>query len=282
MARNIPKGREYIRLWRAHGSETVELYAARLLSHSYGKHFHEQYTIGINDAGRGTFWCRGAKQLALPKTLNLLAPGEVHTGTAAGRDGWTYRNIYLASSIVQATIRQLRWPGDGLPWFRQCIVKNDRAWLALDRLFWVLSSRHPRLQRDCSLLIGLRLLFAEHGNLSHDQVGMTRNIPAVARARQYLTDRYCDDVSLDELAEVARVSPYYLIRSFQKEVGLSPHAYQLQLRLHRAKEELKSERPLAEIAISHGFFDQSHFHRNFKRAFGATPGQYRKGNSVQD
>jgi AraC-like DNA-binding protein len=43
-----------------------------------------------------------------------------------------------------------------------------------------------------------------------------------------------------------------------------------------------SDRSLAEIALRHGFFDQSHFHRNFKRAFGITPGQYRKGNSVQD
>ena len=66
---------------------------ARLLCHSFGKHFHEDFTIGINDAGAGAFWCRGATHLAEPKTLNLLAPGEVHTGAAAAPEGWTYHNI---------------------------------------------------------------------------------------------------------------------------------------------------------------------------------------------
>jgi hypothetical protein len=70
MGRDTTTGDEYIRLWRPPGVEAVELYAARLRCHAYGKHFHEGYTIGINDVGAGAFWCRGATHLAEPKTLN--------------------------------------------------------------------------------------------------------------------------------------------------------------------------------------------------------------------
>ena len=53
MGENATTSNEYIRLWRPPDVEAVELYAARLRCHSFGKHFHEDFTIGINDAGAG-------------------------------------------------------------------------------------------------------------------------------------------------------------------------------------------------------------------------------------
>jgi AraC-like DNA-binding protein len=43
----------------------------------------------------------------------------------------------------------------------------------------------------------------------------------------------------------------------------------------RAVELLKRDLPLAEIAISCGFYDQSHFSRAFKRRFGLSPARFR-------
>ena len=205
----------------------------------------------------------------------------MHTGSAAAPEGWTYRNIYLARSLVQATVRQLDWPGDGLPWFRHYIGKSARAWIALDRLFRVFESQHPRLETDSILLMALRVLFEEYGNRRPGADEAVRNIPAVGRARQYLSDRYRDEVLLDELADAAGVSPCYLIRCFQKELGLSPTPTSCNFVSRVPKQTSSASASLAEIAIRHGFFDQSHFDRNFKRAFGVTPSQYRKGNSVQ-
>ena len=150
--------REFIRIWRPRDVDGIELYSARLLSHSYGKHFHEEYTIGINDAGLGSFWCRGANQIAGPKSLNLLAPGEVHTGAAAGNEGWTYRNIYIAQSVVERIAWQLDEKQGSLPCFRQSIAMDHRVWSAMDQAFHVLQSRHSRLESDTVLLASLCLL----------------------------------------------------------------------------------------------------------------------------
>jgi AraC-like DNA-binding protein len=253
-----------------------------LLSHSYGKHFHEEYTIGINDAGLGSFRCRGANQMAGPKSLNLLAPGEVHTGAAAGNEGWTYRNIYVALSVIERIARQLDEKQGSRPWFRQSIARDHRVWSAIDQAFHVLQSRHSRLESDTVLLASLCLLLERFADWPPAQRRVDKHTAVVAKIRLYLEERYRDDVSLDELASAVGISPPYLIRCFQKEVGLPPHAYQLQLRLQRAKADLRSASPIADVAIQHGFFDQSHFHRHFKRAFGITPGQYRQGNFVQD
>jgi AraC-like DNA-binding protein len=280
--RNLEHPREYIRLWRPAGRAAVELYAARLLAYTYGKHFHEEYTIGINDAGLGSFWCRGAKHVAGPGSLNVLAPGEVHTGAAAAAEGWTYRNIYLAPEAVSAALRQFNWQENPHPTFCRPNIASERAWRAMDQAFRLLNSGQERLKVDTIFLLALRVVFEEGAVQRPGSHGLPRDSTVVNRARQYLQEHYRENITLDELAEVARVSPYYLIRRFRKEVGLPPHAYQLQLRLQSAKADLKSTAPLAGIAVQHGFFDQCHFHRHFKRAFGVTPGQYRKGKFVQD
>lgn len=79
--------REYIHLWRPPGADGIELISARLLSFLYGKHFHEEYTIGINDADAGSFWRRSANRATGPKSLNLVTPPAstaFQTGTLRG------------------------------------------------------------------------------------------------------------------------------------------------------------------------------------------------------
>ena len=59
-----------------------------------------------------------------------------------------------------------------------------------------------------------------------------------------------------------------------RRVGLPPHAYQIQLRVARARELVAAGVPLAEVATMTGFADQSHLTRLFKRVVGIPPGQY--------
>lgn len=86
---------------------------------------------------------------------------------------------------------------------------------------------------------------------------------------------------MEDLSANAGVSPSYLIRCFRRQHGIPPHAYQLQVRLQRAKSELSKGVGVASVAVSNGYFDPSHYHRHFKRAFEVTPGEYRNVNSVQ-
>jgi AraC-like DNA-binding protein len=69
---------------------------------------------------------------------------------------------------------------------------------------------------------------------------------------------------------------------FSRATGMPPHAYQIQLRIMRAKLLLKKW-PIASVAALTGFVDQSHFTRQFKRLVGVTPAQYAgEGKKVQD
>jgi hypothetical protein len=82
--------------------------------------------------------------------------------------------------------------------------------------------------------------------------------------KEYLQAYYAQEVSLQELAGVANMSPFHLARLFRQTVGVPPHAYQIQLRLAHARTLLAQGFEVGYVAHETGFADQSHFTRQFK------------------
>lgn len=68
-------------------------------------------------------------------------------------------------------------------------------------------------------------------------------------------------LSLEELAQSSGLSRFTIIRLFKQNLGLTPHAFQLNLRIHQARQQLKTGKSITAIAYDLGFSDQSHFHR---------------------
>jgi AraC family transcriptional regulator len=110
--------------------------------------------------------------------------------------------------------------------------------------------------------------------------GIGRLAPAVCkRILAYMDEQLAAQVTLAELADLARTSVRHFCRSFQASTGCSPHQHLLRQRVERAKSLMAESRmSMAEIAQFVGFSDQSQFTRTFKRHTGTTPTAYRTGN----
>jgi AraC-like DNA-binding protein len=93
----------------------------------------------------------------------------------------------------------------------------------------------------------------------------------VARVGAYLRDHVAESIPLDDLADVAGLSKFYLLRGFHREYGVTPHAYQRQLRLAHAWRAIADGKPLTRATYDAGFADQSHLTRQFAALFGVTP-----------
>ena len=92
----------------------------------------------------------------------------------------------------------------------------------------------------------------------------------------YIEDHLDAGPTLEQLAAVARLSPYHFARQFKAATGLPPHQYVIVRRVERAKQLLQGgDLSLAEVASEAGFSDQSQFSHHFKRLVGVTPGQFR-------
>lgn len=280
----MPTETEFAQLWQSN-LPGIELFNAQLYRHTFAKHMHEAYTIGFTYAGLGGFFYRGAYHYAHPHSFKLIHPGEVHTGQVQAEAGWGFRNLYISVPKMQQVLAQLEWTGSGpeLPYFAIALQTSPDAvgQAIFNRLFVALSQPTLQLERESLLLKLMAYLIDRYGDRQR-QWRRPEPTSALAQVQTYLETHYADNISIDTLAQLVGLSPFYLIRSFRQQVGLPPHSYQRHWQLVQAKRSLHTDQPIADIAIAHGFYDQSHLNRAFKQTFGVTPGQYRQGNFVQD
>lgn len=101
----------------------------------------------------------------------------------------------------------------------------------------------------------------------------------ISEAISHINKYFYKPITLQELADIAALSPYYFSRVFARETGMTPHKYLISTRMANAKFLLKtSQMSVKEIAIRSGFSDESGFCTAFKKQEGMTPKEYRSSN----
>lgn len=101
----------------------------------------------------------------------------------------------------------------------------------------------------------------------------------ISEAISHINKYFYKSITLQELADIAALSPYYFSRIFARETGMTPHKYLISTRMANAKFLLKtSQMSVKEIAIRSGFSDESGFCTAFKKQEGMTPKEYRSSN----
>ena len=140
----------------------------------------------------------------------------------------------------------------------------------------MLNTSFSILEKETAFLETLALLIKRHAVGGIDETKFGKETLRVKRIIERFHDLLWEDIGLTELASEFDCTPYHLVRFFKKAVGLSPHAYFVQLRLEKAKQLLIQGYSIVDAALETGFTDQSHLTRHFKTKFGVTPGTYRQ------
>lgn len=101
------------------------------------------------------------------------------------------------------------------------------------------------------------------------------------RVQEYVEVHLERELTIEDLAAVAGLSPYHFARTFKRSTGFSPYHYVLRRRTERAKQLLAAGKiPLSDVAQACGFGSQSHFAARFREVTGLTPRQF--GRCVHD
>jgi AraC-like DNA-binding protein len=94
----------------------------------------------------------------------------------------------------------------------------------------------------------------------------------------YVHARYAEQIRLKEIAAYVGLSEQHLIRSFRKEIGITPIEYLKRYRIKQAKTLLEEgNKNVTKVALEVGFSDSSYFARVFRREIGVSPSAYRRG-----
>jgi transcriptional regulator GlxA family with amidase domain len=170
--------------------------------------------------------------------------------------------------------------------FPKIDVRRDR--FVMDRTRWTAGGAAPALDMMLTMIRsqhGLPLALNVASVFIYDQhLAASAPQPTVALGRLSVTDpvlaraigvmqtRLEEPLSLPEVAVRAGVLLRTLQARFRSQLGQSPHAYYLDLRLSAAKRMLEqSNAGVAEVATTHGFVSASAFARAFRQRFGMSP-----------
>lgn len=150
----------------------------------------------------------------------------------------------------------------------------DQIWLVQDAggmPHWHLSTKLPLTDRNGEV-IGIAGVMRPYDRTGSGP-GAYQRLTAVC---DHVLAHYAEPMEVPELAKLAHLSVSQLQREFRRLFQMTPSEYILRVRLHMASRQLESSgKPVGQIALDCGFYDQSHFTHTFRRHTGLSPLEYR-------
>jgi AraC family transcriptional regulator len=161
------------------------------------------------------------------------------------------------------------------------LFEDDGLWQTVLKLKAQIGSTDPRDRMYAEALGGL---------LAHELLRLDGAIPAPRpanrgglagwqqrRVMDFMEEHLAEEISLNVLADLVRLSPYHFLRSFKQSFGEPPHRYWTEQRIERAKALLANPRAsITGISFDVGFSGASAFSSAFHRITGQTPTDYRR------
>ncbi|WP_372872503.1 helix-turn-helix domain-containing protein [Shewanella sp.] len=249
----------------------AELSHGFLRQFDFGRHVHEDVHFGAVISGAQAFHHRGQRYCLSAGEVSTLSPDECHDGAAATENGYEVRVLSLPLEHLASAAAELGVKETG---FIKPLRRDKLLYQHFLNLHGLLYQQQNPLMEQTALLDFCERLFgvsqASPNPISH-------SCHQVQLAKAMLADSP-EPVTLDELGDATGLGRYKLLRRFRAATGISPHQWQLRLRLERAKKSLMlaHDMSLTDVAHAHGFCDLSHFSRHFRQAFLTSPKAYRQ------
>jgi AraC-like DNA-binding protein len=259
------------RIWRHGALKGAELFQGSYRKYEFAHHFHAVPAIGVVERGPMSCYCRRATHVLPSGTVLLWNPGEVHAPGPAHSNEWSFRVFFFEDELFRARSTDL---GRNVLRFSKPFVEDRLLASSLLRLHRKLETYGTALDIESSIFEVFMQLVQKHSCLPVQIHASGVEKTKIDKVKEYLDAYYRRDVTLSDLAAVAQFSPFHLLRTFRSSVGLTPHAYLIQVRIEEGKRLLRTGNSISDVSASTGFTDQSHFTRHFKRIMGVTPGQY--------
>jgi AraC-like DNA-binding protein/mannose-6-phosphate isomerase-like protein (cupin superfamily) len=256
------------------GDLEIEAYHLSGVVQKFPNHFHDYYVIGFVEGGKRHLECRKRKYDVAAGDMILFNPRDNHCCEPIGGEKLDYRAINIKAEIMSKAVKEITGR-DFRPFFTRNVVSQCDITPTLGDFYNMVVSRAPRLEREETLFFLLEQILAEYSAPVEKTVRLepSQQIKALCA---YLENHYTENISLDEMLTMTSFGKSYLLRSFTKQVGVSPYRYLQSVRLDRAKKLLQQNVAPIDAAVLSGFSDQSHFTNFFKEFIGLTPKQYQR------
>jgi len=201
----------------------------------------------------------GANQLQLDK-LGLASEAEL-----LGKTDYDFFPSYMIDQYARDDAQVME---SGEPTLRRIeLVANSDGSIS-----WHVTSKFPLMNQsgECVGIIGYMRDFDRSDNAWKPYRRMNAAV-------DYISKHYADPLEVANLAAVAGLSISQFERRFRIAFQQTPSRFIIRYRLTKASQLLvQTDNTISQIALEVGFYDHSHFSREFQKLFNIAPGRYRK------
>ena len=174
-------------------------------------------------------------------------------------------------------------------------IDNDSSWRISSEQFYLFNSlplasatnnlmriaMEDNMNKDLMADLALkellvRLMQTQASKLIENDYKTLKTSNRLAFIIDYIKNNLHQKLSIEHLAKLAFVSKSNFFKLFKYEIGIAPNEFILMERIKRAKELLKENQSIKEVAFGTGFSDTNHFIKTFKTFEGLTPKNYQR------
>ena len=248
-------------------------------------HWHSEFELNFTIRGSGEFICGTERFIAEQGDILLLPPNTLHGAQPRGVQGLYYYALVFSPLLLGAntsdrcTAECIRPLVNGTRRLRMHIPKTAASYQELEKsaktIFACARGDMPKAELLLKAEL-LRLFWLLETLEAVGRGGGHGHQELVRPALEFMMGNFRENITVDRLAELSHLSKSYFMSCFRKAVGISAIEYLSQLRLNAACESIaQGEERISQIAFSCGFGNLSNFNRQFRRAMGCSPKEYR-------
>lgn len=252
----------------------IEAYQLSGVVQKFPNHFHDFYVIGFIEGGKRHLWCKGQEYDLRSGDLILFNPRDNHYCAPVGGEPLDYRALNIQPEVMLRAAKEIAGM-DCVPCFTQNVVYQSETAVSVGEVYDAILADAPRLQKEETFFYLLEQVLQEYA-APFESFDAPEPDAQIQKLCTYMEQHYADNISLETLLSMTSFGKTYLLRSFTKQLGVSPYRYLQTIRIDKAKKLLEQGVEPVEAADRTGFSDQSHFTNFFKSFIGLTPKQYQR------
>lgn len=242
----------------------VELYEGTLSAHSFPWHYHDCYIFIMVDSGIMQYHFQKEVVCVKEKEILLINPYEPHFNKPA-TDSCAYKVVFFSTALFNADLSQ-----NSMVYFEKKVVAAVSFFTKAQQFFKKIQTSMNQKNFESILQPFLSLIGNEYSHAEKKLQFDKRIIPAL----QYIDLHLNEKITIIALASQCHISSFHFQRIFKQSMGLTVTVYLQQQRMEMSKALIRNGSKIVKAALDTGFFDQSHFHKQFKKMYATTPAQF--------
>jgi len=150
--------------FRPGAGDGLTLMRAHFTEHTFERHSHDTYSIGVTLSGVQTFNCRGSRHASQSGDVILFNPDEPHDGSRGTEEGFGYSMLYVEPLVARACFdRSAGTLASG--YFKNPLIHDRQAAQLLQQAMAAIAQPQESLRAEELTSVALIDLFQRHGEI---------------------------------------------------------------------------------------------------------------------